>query len=91
MSLSLQPWVLFIHHLMLVSVSACSCYHLKYRNYCSGMQSRLRYTTESKFLCRSGYIRSGTVKPVKLATCLCWPHIGGTGEVPVSLYIRLPF
>jgi hypothetical protein len=26
----------------------------------------------------------------KLATCLCWTHIGGTGEIPFSLHISLP-
>jgi hypothetical protein len=26
----------------------------------------------------------------KLATCRCWPHIGGTGEVPFNLHRRLP-
>jgi hypothetical protein len=36
------------------------------------------------------YVNENTVKPVKLATCLCWPHIGGTGEVTFSLHIRLP-
>jgi len=31
-----------------------------------------------------------TVKPVKLTTYWCWPHIGRNGEVLYSLHIWLP-